>query len=300
LGTEHGATGPAVPAGGAAGVDWGATLAKLAVQRPGEPTELRLLPVSDAPACLEALSKLDADCIGVTGGGARRLLRALAGARAVGEFEAMAAGAAALLAEAGQPSGQHLLVSLGTGTSVLRVDGDSVTRIGGTALGGGTLLGLAAGLTGIDDYERVVALAQQGARSTVDLLVSDVYGDGESPVPGSFIAASFGRLPRRLAAGERIADADVAQALIGLLAENVARVCAGLATAAGLSRIVYVGSTLRNNPMLVGGLALLTRALGHEPLFPARGEFAGALGALRLASDAAIWRRPADRRPRDG
>jgi hypothetical protein len=63
------------------GVDWGATLAKLAVQRRGEPPEFRLLPCAEPKACsrvleeLHALTEPDDVRIGVTGGGADRLTR---------------------------------------------------------------------------------------------------------------------------------------------------------------------------------------------------------------------------------
>jgi type II pantothenate kinase len=274
-----------IAGGVAAGVDWGATLAKLALRRPARPRELRLLRSDDVDGCLRALADARVERLGVTGGGGAALARRFeASAVAVGEFDAWRAGAAELLAELEPtPPARYLLVSLGTGTSVMLVDGTSVERVGGTALGGGTLLGLAAGLIGTSDFERVVELAGRGSRREVDLLVSEVYPDGESPLPGDLIAASFGKLPRRLCAGESIDDADVAHALMGLLAENVARICAGLAAAAQVSRIVFCGSTLRGNAALSGGLAILTRALGREPVFLARGEFAGALGALLLA-----------------
>lgn len=288
LGTDH--VPPSAPSRSstspaAAGVDWGATLAKLALRRPGGPPELRLLPADDVDACVRALADAGVARLGVTGGGASALARRFGGAvHAVNEFDAWASGAAALLAESEpMPPSRYLLVSLGTGTSVLLVDGASVARVGGTALGGGTLLGLAAGLIGTSDFERVVELAGRGSRREVDLLVSEIYPEGESPLPGDFIAASFGKLPRRLRAGEAVGDADVAHALMGLLAENVSRICVGLAAAAQVPRIVFCGSTLRGNAVLVGGLHLLTRALGREPVFLPRGEFAGALGALRLA-----------------
>ena len=275
--------------GAVAGVDWGATLTKLAVRRPDASLHFELLPADDGEACRRLLAEQGVVRVGATGGGAAALARQLGGAVAVvDEFEAWAAGAAALLAEAGSsPAPRHLLVSLGTGTSVLRVDGDRVARVGGTALGGGTLLGLAAGLIGTSDFARLTELAGRGSRSEVDLLVSEVYPEGDRPLPGDFIAASFGKLARRLRAGEPVAPADLAHALMGLVAENVSRICVGLAAASGVSRIVFCGSTLRGNPTLVGGLAILTRALGCEPVFPAQGEFAAALGALRLACEGA-------------
>lgn len=282
MGTERGANGSSV----AVGVDSGATLAKLVVRRPGEAHEYRLLPSDDAQACRRALAGLGAARIGVTGGGADRLVRELPGTVAVNEFAAWGAGAADMLAEdgGGEPSQRYLLVSLGTGTSVLLVDGLSVSRVGGTALGGGTLLGLAAGLLGTSDFETVVALAKKGSRREVDLLVSDIYRAGGIPLAGDLTAANFGKLAPRLAAGERVAPADLAHALMGLLGENVALVCAHLAAAAQVRRIVFGGSTLRGNDALVEILGGITRALGREPVFLPRGEHAGALGALLLAS----------------
>jgi len=270
----------------AAGIDWGATLAKIAVRRPGEALEFRLVPSDDPEACRRALGELGAARVGVTGGGGERLARELPGAVVVNEFAAWGAGAAAMLAQdgAGEPAQRYLLVSLGTGTSVLLVDGLSVSRVGGTALGGGTLVGLAAGLVGTGDFERVVALAKRGSRREVDLLVSDIYRAGGIALAGDLTAANFGKLAPRLAAGERVAPEDLAHAVMGLLGENVALVCTGLAAAAQVRRIVFGGSTLRGNDALVEILGGITRALGREPVFLPRGEHAGALGALLLAS----------------
>lgn len=273
-----------------AGVDWGATLAKIAVRRPGAPPELRLLPSDDPDACRRALAGLGAARVGVTGGGGERLARELGRAAVVvNEFAAWGAGAAAMLAEdgaGGGPAERYLLVSLGTGTSVLLVDGLSVSRVGGTALGGGTLLGLAAGLLGSGEFERIVALARRGSRREVDLLVSDIYRAGGIPLAGDLTAANFGKLAPRLRNGEAVAPEHLAHALMGLLGENVALVCAGLATAAQVRRIVFGGSTLRGNEPLLEVLGGITRALGREPVFLRHGEFAGALGALLLATPA--------------
>jgi pantothenate kinase len=70
---------------------------------------------------------------------------------------------------------------------------------------------------------------------------------------------------------------------MGLVGENIALICGGLAAATQVRRIVFAGSTLRGNPALVEVLREITRALGREPIFLAQGEHAGALGALLLA-----------------
>lgn len=203
----------------------------------------------------------------------------------VNEFAAWGAGGAALLAEARRDGVQrYLLVSVGTGTSILLVDGVSVNRVGGTALGGGTLLGLGAGLLGTAEFAEIAQLASLGSRRTVDLLVSDIYPAGGIALAGDLTASNFGKFARRFRDGETPHRADVAHAIMGLIAENVALICSGVAANAQVTRVVFGGSTLRENPALAELLAYFLRAFGRDPVFLPHGEFAGALGALRIAA----------------
>jgi len=267
------------------GVDVGATLAKLAIARGEGRVEYRLAPAHAIERLALEVEGLAPGQIGVTGGGALPLSRSLSLDTApVGEFEAWGAGSHALLKKAGRATGEpHLLVSLGTGTSAMLVDGQRVTRLGGTALGGGTLLGLGAALTGVADFDRLVALAEGGDRRRVDLLVSDIYRAGDLPLPGGLTAASFGKLadPARR---DPPAARDLAHAIIGLVGENVGLICCALAVAAGVERIVFGGTTLRGNPTLVEILRGLCAGMGREAIFLRDGEFAGALGALEIAA----------------
>ncbi len=273
----------------AVGVDAGATLAKLTVRTGPEQPKFRLVPSHALEAVAEHVHAARPERVGLTGGGAAELAARLrVESTHVNEFAAWGSGAAALLAhDGGAPEGRYLLVSLGTGTSVLLVDGMSVTRVGGTALGGGTLLGLAVGLFGPREFDELAGLAVRGRRAQVDLRVSDIYRAGEIPLAGDLTAANFGKLGAQRASGERPTAEDLAHALMGLVGENVALVCAGLAAAHQVRRIVYAGSTLRGNPTLVQILETVTRALGREPHFLRDGEFAGSLGALLLADQAA-------------
>jgi len=270
------------------GVDVGASLVKLAIRREGGPLRFELAPAEALEDLAREVESLRPARVALTGGGGSRLARLLAApATAVGEFAAWAAGARALLADQGRPAeGPFLLASIGTGTSCVMVDGATVTRVGGTALGGGTLVGLGAVLTGCTRFEEIVALAQEGDRRRVDLLVSDVYPEGLAGLPGAANAASFGRLAREAGSAARSDPRDLAGALVGLVGENVALLCNALAAQAGVRRIVFGGSALRGNAPLAGLLVGLTTALGREPVLLERGEQAGALGAL-LALEAA-------------
>jgi type II pantothenate kinase len=266
-------------------VDVGGTLAKFAIARGEGRVDHRLVPTNGIERLALEVERLEPERVGLTGGGANLLSRSLQlDTTAVGEFDAWGAGSNTLLAGQGHATGgRHLLVSLGTGTSAMLVDGDRVTRVGGTALGGGTFTGLGAALTGISDFEGLIALARQGDRRRVDLLVSDIYRGGDLPLPGDLTAASFAKLadPARLAPA---APADLAHALLGLVGENVGLICGALALSVGVKRIVFGGTTLRANPVLAEILRSLCTKFGCEAVFLRDGEFAGALGALEIAA----------------
>jgi type II pantothenate kinase len=269
---------------GSVGVDVGATLAKIAMRTPERGVRFRLEPAAALDEVAGLLLETRPARLGLTGGGASELARRLEiGSVAVNEFAAWGAGAKALLeGGGGAPAERYLLVSVGTGTSVMLADGMAVQRVGGTALGGGTILGLGALLLGTKRFGDLVELAAKGDRRRVDLLVSDIYRPGEIPLAGDLTAANFGKAGGRPAQGDP-ERADVAHALMGLVAENVALICAGIGGALQVRTVVFGGATLRGNRPLVEILAQITGFTGTHATFLPEGEFAGALGALLLA-----------------
>lgn len=258
------------------GVDVGATLCKLAYRR-GD-LETARGPSTDGAVLRTSTAAWRPDRIGATGGGALRVAEATGRpVQVVGEFEAWAAGARLLAADdhVDLPP-RFLLVSLGTGTSILSVVPDAVTRVGGTALGGGTVVGLGRLLAGVTSFDAISALATEGDRRRVDLLVGDVYREAAFALPGDLTASSFAKL-----ASDR--PADLAHALMGLVGENVALLCAALARQSTAAAVVYCGSTLERNPALVGILREVTTLSGQHAVFLSRGAYCGAIGAAALA-----------------
>ncbi len=264
----------------------GATLVKLAVQGPEGRLSFQMLPADSLAQVAREVEATHPESVGLTGGGASALAAVLGTpSRSSDEFSAWRTGAHQMLASSGhRANGPYLLVSLGTGTSALRVEGESVSRVGGTALGGGTVLGLGVALLGTSDFAELASLAREGNRRNVDLLVSEVYPAGESPLPGDLNASSFAKLAR-MPADWKPARADLAHAIMGLVGENVALICTGLAAAAQTNRIVFGGTTLRNNESLSEILQFLTLANGLEAILLPDGDYTGAVGALALASD---------------
>ncbi|GAM90946.1 hypothetical protein ANO11243_089930 [Dothideomycetidae sp. 11243] len=105
----------------------------------------------------------------------------------------------------------YLLVNIGSGVSMIKVDGPArFQRIGGTSLGGGTLWGLLSLLTGARTFDDMLAMSEKGDNSNVDLLVGDIYGAGmgyeKIGLSEKTIASSFGKVFKRKRQAERDAE----------------------------------------------------------------------------------------------
>ncbi|KAB8338810.1 hypothetical protein FH972_021754 [Carpinus fangiana] len=93
----------------------------------------------------------------------------------------------------------YLLVNIGSGVSMIKVSGPrEFKRIGGTSLGGGTLWGLLSLITGARSFDDMLAMADKGDNTAVDMLVGDIYGTGDSlskhGLKADTIASSFGKV----------------------------------------------------------------------------------------------------------
>lgn len=267
--------------GAVLGVDAGASLVKVAERR-DRPVYDRF-PTGDLDALRRRLAGARPRVVGLTGGGASRLRDELGAAGAeveeVGEFAAWALGAPRVAAEAGiELPERYLLVSVGTGTSILEIEGGRASRVGGTALGGGALVGLTGLLTGRSAFAEVAALAARGDRSRLDLRVGDIYRDGGLDLAADLTAASFGKI-------DSAEPADLARAVAGMVGENIALLAAHLAKSVGIARVVYCGSTVEDNPSLVEALTTTTTYVGAAALFLPNGAYCGAVGALAVLGE---------------
>ncbi|GKZ77420.1 hypothetical protein AnigIFM56816_010719 [Aspergillus niger] len=93
----------------------------------------------------------------------------------------------------------YLLVNIGSGVSMIKVSGPKqFQRVGGTHLGGGTFWGIMSLLTGARTFDDMLAMADRGDNSGVDMLVGDIYGMDYSKIglKNTAIASTFGKVFR--------------------------------------------------------------------------------------------------------
>ena len=188
----------------------------------------------------------------------------------------------------------YLLVSIGTGVSILRVDGPRKhVRVSGSTIGGGTYWGLIRLLTDIEDFETVIQLAERGDPSKVDLMVSDIYGGkpevlqkmGLAP---DLVASSFGKLVAKDDPASGLKEEDIARALLLMITNNIGQVAYLNAQLHKTSRIYFIGNFLRSNSI---SQKRLSYAIDYwskgdmEALFLEHEGYFGALGAFLLSQN---------------
>ncbi len=213
----------------------------------------------------------EVSALAVTGGGARLLGEDLLGvpAHKVPEMTAIGVGGTSLASKH-----NALVVSLGTGTAMVAVHGDSIVHAGGTGVGGGTLLGLSKHLLNVSRIETLEQPALRGNLSRIDLTVGDIAGGPVGHLPADATASNFGKL------SSDVTIEDKAKALINMIGEVIVVLSLSTARGAGLADIVLTGKLLRVKPFVERVQA--TRSLfGHTFIIPDNAEYATAIGAAR-------------------
>lgn len=137
---------------------------------------------------------------------------------------------------------EAIIVSMGTGTALVhakrRPDGSTaVDYLGGTGVGGGTLLGLTKKILGVDTISHIEQLCEGGDLSKIDLTIKDITQQGQFPeMNGNLTASNFGNL-------SDLADSrDIALGIVNMVAETIFMMAIFAARSKGLSDIVLTGN----------------------------------------------------------
>ena len=183
-----------------------------------------------------------------------------------------------------------LVVSCGTGTAMVAAHAATFERpeafehATGTPVGGGTLRALGGLLLGSDDAEAIAALAAQGDASRVDTTLADVLGTGLGTLPPEATAVSLGRLAEGADPHHDVERADLAAALVTMVAQTIAIIAVNAVRAHDLPAVVMVGRVATLAPVRAM-LEAVFRVYGASDLLhlPADGGAATAIGAALAA-----------------
>jgi len=263
------------------GIDIGGSTTDIVCLKDKEIFDLFTVEASDATtSAYGALGKMltknhldikDIEKIAITGVGSSYIDSTIFGIKTIkiDEFRAIGLGGSFL-------SGidKTLVVSLGTGTAMVDVTDKKIKHIGGTGIGGGTLLGLGKGILNVIDFEEVLELAKNGNLHKVDLTIGDISNEVVGSLSKSVTASNFGNV-HKVASKE-----DYAKGILNLIYQTIGMLAVFGAQMTNNKNIVFTGKLAQ----VQAGIKILkdlrdNKSYNLNFYFPEHATFSTAIGS---------------------
>ncbi|XP_043724235.1 pantothenate kinase 2-like isoform X2 [Telopea speciosissima] len=181
----------------------------------------------------------------------------------------------------------YLLVNIGSGVGMIKVDGEGkFQRVSGTNVGGGTYWGLGRLLTKCKSFDELLELSQRGDNRKIDMLVGDIYGGMDYSKIGlsaSTIASSFGKAIYENKELEDYRPEDISLSLLRMISYNIGQVSYLNALRFGIKRIFFGGFFIRGHAYTMDTLSVAVNFWSKgqaKAMFLRHEGFLGALGAF--------------------
>jgi len=214
----------------------------------------------------------DVDKIYLTGVGASFINEQIYGIKThkVNEFTAIGHGALSLTG-----LDDALVVSMGTGTAFVRAAKNDITHLGGSGVGGGTIVGLCERMFGKSEIDAIIALAKEGNLKNTDLFVSDILCSELHSLPSDLTAANFGKIK------STASNADIALGIINMVFETIGMLTMFALKNDTIKDVIFTG-TLATFPQAEMVFSGFSKLMGLKYTIPNDAIYATALGAAKL------------------
>ena len=217
------------------------------------------------------LSISDISKIMITGVGSSYVKRELYGLKCqrVAEFNSIGRGGLYL-------SGldNALVVSMGTGTALVHASKDKMTYLGGTGVGGGTLVGLSKLLVGAESIEHIVEFAKEGELDRIDLRIKDITKEGSmSELSRELTAANFGKV------SDIATKSDISLGIMNMVYETVGMVSIFAARHVGVKDIVLTGNLTKLGYCKQKFAEFNSMGYGVNFIIPERAQYSTVIGS---------------------
>ena len=136
---------------------------------------------------------------------------------------------------------EAVVVSMGTGTAIVHARSDGRMKyLGGTGVGGGTLMGLSKLLLSAETVEHIEEYAALGNIGNIDLRIKDMTAsDSKSQLAADLTASNFGNV------SDLATKDDMALGIMNIVYETIGMVSIFAAKSVGVQNIVLTGNLTR-------------------------------------------------------
>lgn len=133
-----------------------------------------------------------------------------------------------------------LVVSMGTGTAIVHATEKKMRYLGGTGVGGGTLVGLSKLLLSAETIAHIEEYAESGDLANIDLRIKDITAGSQASVLSDDLTASnFGNV------SDIASRNDVALGIVNMVYETIGMMSIFAARSAGVDNVVWTGNLTR-------------------------------------------------------
>ncbi|MDR1928987.1 MAG: pantothenate kinase [Treponema sp.] len=165
-----------------------------------------------------------------------------------------------------------IIANVGTGTAIIDAGRKGIFHLGGSGVGGGTILGLAKRLFAMSDFNGIMALAEKGRLNQVDLFIEDITETDLSFFNRETTASNFGKML------DSARNEDIALALINMVFQVIGMLSVFAAKSKNTDRVIVTGNGSGNS---IGKKVLqaITGLYQIQFEYPPDAEYTTAIGA---------------------
>ena len=172
---------------------------------------------------------------------------------------------------------EAIVVSMGTGTALIHAKRNEksydIEYLGGTGVGGGTLVGLSRRLIGVDSIEHIEQLCAEGDLDNIDLRIKDISQNHTyHGINENLTAANFGKV------SDMATNSDLALGIANMVAETVGMLAIFAARSYHLRDIVLIGNLTTIAPIRKAFTGL-SNSFDVNFLIPTNAQFGTVIGA---------------------
>lgn len=143
---------------------------------------------------------------------------------------------------------EGIIVSMGTGTALIHAkrkgNKTETEYLGGTGIGGGTIIGLSRKMLGVDNIEHIEQLCEGGDLGKIDLHIKDMAKTNVfKSINEELTAANFGNL------SDLASKHDIALGIVNMVAETIAMMAIFAARNYKTRNIVFTGNLTMIEPI---------------------------------------------------
>ena len=172
---------------------------------------------------------------------------------------------------------EAIVVSMGTGTALIHAqkqnDRYDIEYLGGTGVGGGTLIGLSRKMLGVDNVEHIEQLCADGDLNNIDLRIKDLsHKSSYDGINENLTAANFGKL------SDLATSSDLALGIANMVAETILMLSVFAARSFHLENIVLIGNLTTIAPIR-NVFENLSHGFGVKFSIPENSQYGTVIGA---------------------